>query len=67
MMEAINLAEEIAGKELSWTYSDDNRSGDHIWWISDVRKFEADSPGWQPQYDLFAILSEIHAAQADTR
>ncbi len=65
MMEAIRMSEEIAGRELSWTYSDDNRSGDHIWWISDMRRFMTDYPDWTPRYDLTAILREIHDAQVD--
>ena len=39
MLEAIALCEEIAGRQADWTYTDENRIGDHIWWISDVRKF----------------------------
>ena len=40
-------------------YSDENRIGDHIWWISDVRKFQAHYPGWSYNYDLRAILEQI--------
>src|SRR5450432_3095326 len=39
MLEAINLCEEISGRRLTWKYEEANRIGDHIWWISDVRKF----------------------------
>ena len=41
MLEAIALCEELTGRPMNWTYVDDNRIGDHIWWISDVRKFAA--------------------------
>jgi len=44
MLEAIALCEEIAGKRLDWRYAEQNRKGDHIWWISDVRKFRAHYP-----------------------
>jgi CDP-paratose 2-epimerase len=60
MLEAIDLCEEIADKKLSWTYSDTNRSGDHIWWISDVRKFQAHYPTWQYKYGLRETLEEIY-------
>lgn len=40
VLEAIRLCEQIAAKKLNWSYSEANRSGDHIWWISDVRKFQ---------------------------
>ncbi len=34
MLEAIRMAEELCGRELNYTLSDEARSGDHIWWIS---------------------------------
>src|SRR6266540_2469628 len=40
MLEAIALCEEITGRKLTWSYEKTNRIGDHIWWISDVRKFQ---------------------------
>ena len=60
ILEAIALCEEIAGKKLSWTYSETNRSGDHVWWISDVRKFQAHYPAWKYRYDLRKTLEEIY-------
>ena len=65
MLEAIQLCEQIAGRSLVWDYSADNRSGDHIWWISDLAKFKHDFPEWQQQYDVPMILREIHAANAE--
>ena len=62
MLEAIALCEKISGRTLDWSYVEDNRIGDHIWWISDVRKFQSHFPAWHYRYDLEAILREIHAA-----
>jgi len=62
MLEAIALCEEIAGRGLKWTYLEENRIGDHQWWISDVSKFAAHYPAWQPRISLRQILEEIHAA-----
>jgi CDP-paratose 2-epimerase len=59
MLEAIQITEELTGKKLKFTLSDQARSGDHIWWISDVRKFQKDYPNWKYQYDLRTILKEI--------
>jgi CDP-paratose 2-epimerase len=64
MLEAISICEELAGKKLSYTYTDDNRSGDHIWYISDVRKFQCHYPDWQYKYTLQDILEDIYTAQA---
>ncbi|MDB6065155.1 MAG: NAD-dependent epimerase/dehydratase [Pedosphaera sp.] len=62
MLEAIELCQEISGKKLSWTYVEDNRIGDHIWWVSDVRKFQGHYPEWKYRYDLRGILEEINTA-----
>ncbi len=62
MLEAIEISQRLAGKELNYTLSDEARSGDHIWWISDVRKFQSHYPGWEYEYDMERILEEIVAA-----
>lgn len=60
MLEAIQICQEITNQKLNWTYSDHNRIGDHIWWISNNGKFMRHYPGWQQQYDVPAILNEIY-------
>ena len=64
MLEAIRYGEELAGRKLDWTYVDENRAGDHMWWISDVRRFQQDYPEWQYRYDIHALLTDIHDALA---
>lgn len=59
MLEAIAICEEISGKKLNWSYSDENRIGDHIWWIGSLRRFKADYPEWHLTYGIRAILEEI--------
>ena len=60
MLEAIEMCEAIAGKKLNHTYVDEARIGDHIWWISDVRRFQSHYPQWRYQYDIRRILEEIY-------
>ncbi len=62
MLESIALCEQISGRKLDWTYIEDNRIGDHMWWVSDVRKFQAHYPRWSYSYGIQEILEEIHAA-----
>ena len=62
MLEGIDLCNEIAGRELNFSYSDANRSGDHIWYISDLDKFKAHYPDWDIRYDVPRILGEIYEA-----
>ena len=59
MLEAIEKIERLTGQKALITYSDENRSGDHIWYISDVSKFQAHYPEWQYRYDIDMILDEM--------
>ena len=60
MLEAIEIAQELSGKKLDYSYTDDNRSGDHIWYISDLSKFKSHYPNWSLKYNIDQILSEIY-------
>jgi CDP-paratose 2-epimerase len=60
MLEAIQICEEISGNKLQWTYVEQNRIGDHIWWISDNGKFSSHYPNWKMKYNVREILKEIY-------
>jgi CDP-paratose 2-epimerase len=62
VLEAIALCEELTGRPMNWSYIDDNRIGDHIWWISDIRRFQSHYPEWKITYDIRTTLVEIHDA-----
>ncbi len=62
LLEAIQLCEEITGKKMRYQYSPIHRVGDHIWYISDVSKFQQHYPEWSYQYDLKSILAKIYQA-----
>ncbi|MBN2546812.1 MAG: NAD-dependent epimerase/dehydratase family protein [Spirochaetes bacterium] len=59
MMEAIQKIEKILNKKANIIYLDANRSGDHIWYISDVSKFQKHYPKWKYKYDIDTILQDI--------
>jgi len=65
MLEAINICQEIVEREMKWTYSEQNRVGDHIWWISDNSKFIKHYPNWRLQYNVPQILQEIYDFNQD--
>ncbi len=65
MLEAIEMCESISGNKLDWSYKETNRIGDHIWWVSDVSKFQSHYPEWNLRYDVRKILEEIHAASIE--
>jgi CDP-paratose 2-epimerase len=60
MLEAIQMCQEIARRELDWRYVEQNLIGDHIWWIGDNGKFISHYPNWQLTYNVPAILQEIY-------
>jgi CDP-paratose 2-epimerase len=60
MLEAIELCEQIAGRPLDYTLSDQARIGDHRWWISDLDAFKADFPDWSLTFGIEDVLRDIH-------
>ncbi len=60
MQEAITLSEKITGRKMNYSYSETNRIGDHIWYISDLSKFKSHYPGWNWTYNLEDILVQIY-------
>jgi CDP-paratose 2-epimerase len=60
MLEAITMCEEITGNKLSYSYTDNNRIGDHIWYISDVSRFQSHYPEWEFTYGIRETLTEMY-------
>ncbi len=60
ILEAIDLAQEITGKKLEYTYQENHRSGDHIWYISDLGKFTSHYPEWKVTKNVRIIMEEIY-------
>ena len=59
MIEAIEICENITSNKMNYSYTDDNRSGDHIWYISDVNKFKKDYPNWDYKFSLEVTMTQI--------
>ena len=59
ILEAIGKIEAIIGKKAKVTYTDTPRIGDHIWYISDVGKFQSHYPLWKYAYDGDRILLDL--------
>lgn len=60
MLEAIEICQRIVARKMKWTYSEQNRIGDHIWWISNNQKFSQHYPNWKLKYNVPQILQEIY-------
>jgi len=60
ILEAFDLIESISGKQMVYDYSDQNRSGDHICYISDLSKMKRHYPQWSITKSLQDIFEEIY-------
>lgn len=60
ILEAFNLIQSISGKEMIYDYTDKNREGDHICYISDLSKMKAHYPDWTITKDLRTTFEEIY-------
>jgi CDP-paratose 2-epimerase len=70
ILEAFELVSQRTGKPMDWVYSDQARAGDHICYYSDLRRMQADYPGWRPEISLdetFDQIVEAHDRRADSR
>jgi CDP-paratose 2-epimerase len=59
VIEAIARFEALFGRRLRTEYVEEPRRGDHICYISDLRRFRTDFPNWEVSIDLDSILSEL--------
>ena len=59
ILEAIDICEKISGKKMKYKYQDENRSGDHMWYISNLGKFQSHYPEWKQKNVLNQTIKEI--------
>ena len=62
IIEAIKKIEAISGKKGNYDYVQENRKGDHMWYISDVSKFKEHYPDWHCSYNIERIIDEMVSA-----
>jgi CDP-paratose 2-epimerase len=60
ILEAFRAISEISGKKMIYQYVDQNRAGDHICYISDLRKMKTHYPNWEITRPLATIFEEIY-------
>lgn len=59
ILEAIDRFEELIGSKLEVEYVDEARRGDHICYISDLRRLKSDYPGWTVSISLDEIFQDL--------
>lgn len=62
ILEAFAMTEALTGRKMEYVYVDQNRSGDHICYLSDLSKCRQHYAGWDLSVDLKIILEEIAEA-----
>lgn len=65
MLEAIEKCEALTGRKMTWSYDDTNRVGDHMWYVSDLTRFQQHYPNWTLQYDIDRTIREIYEAMME--
>jgi CDP-paratose 2-epimerase len=59
ILEAFQMVEESTGRKMKYQYDPKNRVGDHICYISDLKKIKEDYPNWAVTRSNKTIISEI--------
>jgi CDP-paratose 2-epimerase len=65
ILESFDLIENLTGKKVNWEYLDQNRIGDHICYISDLRKMKSHFPEWRLTRSITDIFQEIITAEKE--
>jgi CDP-paratose 2-epimerase len=68
VIESIDMVEQLSGYKLHWTYVEESRRGDHICYISDLRKLRSHFPTWSISTTLEGMIVElIQTARASVK
>jgi len=62
ILEAFERVADLSGRRMQYEYLEKNREGDHICYISDLRKMKAHYPGWDITKTLDDVFREIYLA-----
>lgn len=62
ILEAFDIISGISGKKMKYKYDENNRSGDHICYYSDLRKMKDHYPNWGITKSLQNTFEEIYEA-----
>ena len=59
IIEALDLVQINSGVKIKKKILKENRVGDHIWYISSMKKFKKDYPEWKQNYSTKKIILEL--------
>tara|TARA_A100001015_G_scaffold308928_1_gene407399 strand:- start:2379 stop:3428 length:1050 start_codon:yes stop_codon:yes gene_type:complete len=59
IIEALDILENLLKIKIKKTVIKQNRVGDHIWYVSSMKKFKKDYPNWKQKYSTKSILAGL--------
>ncbi len=59
IIEALEITEKISGIKVKKKYLKQNRIGDHIWYVSNMKKFKRHYPKWRQKFSTKKIIEEL--------
>lgn len=59
LLQAVEMVQQVSGKEMQLRFDPKPRRGDHAWWVTDTRKFREHYPEWEVTCDLRSIIREL--------
>ena len=59
ILEALEILEKFKNIRIKKKIVNKNRVGDHIWYISNTKKFKKDYPNWRQKYNTKKIIEEL--------
>jgi CDP-paratose 2-epimerase len=63
VLESMDMIEQLIGKPINWVYDEQHRRGDHICYISDIRKLQSHYPEWSITISLERIIESLVKAE----
>lgn len=63
VLECIGMIENVIGRKIHWQYNKQHRRGDHICYISNLKKFKSHYPDWGITHSLEDIIVEMTEAE----
>ena len=62
MVEAFNIIKKLTNINTKRELKRENRIGDHIWYVSNMKKFKRHYPKWKQIYNSEKIIEELISA-----
>jgi CDP-paratose 2-epimerase len=59
IIEALDIVEKNSNTKIKRKITKKNRIGDHIWYISNTKKFRSHYPNWKQKYNTELIIKEL--------